>query len=167
MVKKHHDRDFTTIPNAVIKDQRLSMRDLGLLLWMLSKPPEWRFTKKSILSEIGQDGDRAIQASVKKLQAAGYLTIISGDREKGRITGSVWTVYDVPQLRNEATEQTSGLTRVCSSPQLRSPAVVNAVDNKEINNKQVSAAPATPCGAPLAGFYFDSDSGEWRRKEHK
>ena len=42
---------------------------------MLSKPPDWKFTKKSILKEISQDGDRSLQAGLKKLQDAGYLTV--------------------------------------------------------------------------------------------
>lgn len=61
------------IPNALLQDQRLSYRDLGLLVWMLSKPQDWKFSYEGMLAERTTDGKSAVQAGIKNLKAAGYL----------------------------------------------------------------------------------------------
>ena len=166
VLRQHHTQDFTVVPNALLQDQRLSFRDIGLLVWMLSKPADWKFTKKTILAEIKQDGDRSVQAAVKKLQETGYLTITRGDRKKGKLAESIWTVYDEPQLQNAAMEQPQPRKPECGSPQLRFPSVQNAVDYKRYNNKKKNAAPAVEGGAQLSEeFYLDPETGQWRRKE--
>lgn len=133
---------------------------------MLSKPSDWKFTKKNILAEISQDGDRSLQAAVKKLKDMGYLTITRGDRRKGKLAESIWTVYDTPQMQNAVVEQAQPQKSECDLPQLRFPSVQNAVDYKINNNKKKKAVPATEGGAQLPeGIYYDPDSGEFRRKE--
>lgn len=146
----------------------MSFRDVGLLVWMLSKPPDWKFTKKNILAEISQNGERSIQAAIKTLQDTGYLTITRGDRKKGKLAESIWTVYDTPQLQNAVMEQLQSEKAECDSPQLRFPAVQNAVVlvNKE-KTKRAKAVPALEGGAQLPeGIYFDPESGEFRRREN-
>lgn len=167
VLRQHHTQDFTVIPNSLLQDQRLSFRDVGLLVWMLSKPADWKFTKKNILAEISQDGDRSLQAAVKKLQDTGYLTITRGDRKKGKLAESIWTVYDTPQLQNAVMEQLQPGKPECGSPQLRFPSVQNAVDYKINNNKKKKAVPAVEGGAqPSKELYRDPETGEWRRKEN-
>ena len=75
VLRQHHTRDFTVIPNDLLQDQRLSFRDIGLLAWMLSKPHDWKFTYEGMLAERVTDGKSAIQAGVKSLKKAGYLRI--------------------------------------------------------------------------------------------
>lgn len=127
---------------------------------MLSKPADWKFTKKNILAEISQDGDRSLQAAVKNLQDTGYLTITRGDRKKGKLAESIWTVYDTPQLQNAVVEQAQHEKPECGSPQLRFPSVQNAVDYKGYR-----AAPRPLRRAQHSEeFYRDPETGEWRRK---
>ena len=165
VIRQKHTRDFTNLPNALLQDQRLSCRDRGLLVWMLSKPPDWKFTKKSILEEISQDGDRSLQAGLKKLQDAGYLKITREPRKNGKLSESIWTVYDTPQLQNAVMEQSQPGKQECETPQLRFPSVQNAVDYKERINKRNKAAPALEGGAQLPeDIFFDQESGEFRRK---
>ena len=135
---------------------------------MLSKPPDWKFTKKNILSEISQDGERSLQAAVYKLKDAGYLKITRGNRKKGKLAESIWTVYDTPQLQNAVMEKTESQKEKCSSPQLRYPAVQNAVDYKRNNNKIENAVPAMMGGVQLGGEYYyqDPKTGGYVRKEN-
>ena len=93
--KRKHSGDYTLIPNELIRDERLSCRDLGLLVWMLSKPKEWQFSYQGILHQLKLDGKGSIQSGVKNLQTAGYLTI-KQERTKGRIGDTTWNVTDTP-----------------------------------------------------------------------
>lgn len=146
VLRQHHTQDFTVIPNALLWDQRLSCRDRGLLVWMLSKPRDWKFTKKSIIAEMEQDGERSIQAGVTKLQETGYLVITRETRVKGKLAETIWNVYDTPQLQNAVMEQEPIGSPECGSPQLRYPAMQNAVVLKKNYITKEKAAPGLEAG---------------------
>ena len=156
VLRQNHTRDFTVIPNSLLQDQRLSCRDRGLLVWMLSKPPDWEFSKLSIVGELKLDGESSIKSGIKNLKAAGYLEIRQ-ERIKGKVSRSIWTVSDTPQ----------GCFSPADSPQGRYPPMENSPYTKERINKRNKAAPALEGGAQLPeGIYFDNESGEFRRKEN-
>lgn len=141
----------------------MSCRDRGLLVFMLSKPPEWKFTKTALLNELQQDGERSIQSAMKKLQELGYLEITRESRNKGRIARSIWNVRDVPQLHNAVTVNGQSDAGEKRSPQLRYPSTENAVGYKEQIIKE--AVPGLGAGGqPIGNIYFDTEAGEWRRK---
>ena len=187
VLRQHHERDYTVVPNITIEDSRLSCRDLGLLVFMLHKPPDWKFTKQALLAELEQDGERSVQSGMKNLQELGYLEITRESRRKGKLARSIWTVRDTPQLRNAAMDtstakqyaekppQLQNAVMVTAteerqgnnSPQLRYPSVQNAVDYKRKNNKKKTAVSALEGGAQLqVGLYLDRVSGEWRRRDN-
>ena len=154
VLRQAHKANFTTLPNELLQDQRLSCRDRGLLVWMLSKPPDWSFSKKSIEAELANDGESSIQAGVKNLQKAGYLKIDRKRQERGKLSVAVWTVFDCPQLENQSVD---------NSPQLDFPQLDNATCTKERINKRKQAVPALE-GGRQPEIYFDPESGAYRRR---
>ena len=64
--------NFSIIANEVIRDKNLSNKAKGLLVTMISLPPDWDYTVKG-LSYICKDGIDGIKAQLKELEAAGYL----------------------------------------------------------------------------------------------
>lgn len=154
VLRQNHTRDFTVIPNSLLQDQRLSCRDRGLLVWMLSKPPDWEFSKLSIVGELQLDGESSIKSGIKNLKAAGYLEIRQ-ERKKGKVFRSVWTVSDMPQGCFNPTESLQG----------RYPHMENSPYTKERLYKKKEAVPALEGGAQHPeGVYFDNEAGEYRRK---
>lgn len=154
VLRQQHTRNFTVFPNELLQDQRLSCRDRGLLVWMLSKPLDWSFSKKSIEAELANDGECSIQAGVKNLQKAGYLKIDRKRQERGKLSVAVWTVFDCPQLENQSVD---------NSPQLDFPQLDNAACTKERINKRKKAVPALE-GGRQPEIYFDPESGAYRRR---
>lgn len=121
---------------------------------MLSKPPDWEFSKLSIVGELKLDGESSIKSGIKNLKATGYLEIRQ-ERIKGKVSRSVWTVSDTPQ----------GCFNPTVSPQGRYPPMENSPYTKERIKKRKKAAPVLEGGAQLPeGIYFDHESGEFRRK---
>lgn len=166
VLRKKVEKDFTVIPNSLLQDKKLSCRDRGLLVWMLSQPCDWRFSKRGILAKMEQDGERSIQAAVKNLQKLGYLKITRGRREKGKLAETIWTVFDVPQLQNAVVEPLQQENPDCCSPQLRYPAMENAAYTKNGINKRETADPAfNGGGQPTGQIYYDTEVGEWRRRD--
>ena len=160
VLKQHHTRDFTVVPNDLLKDRRLSLRDIGLLVWMLSKPPDWKFTYEGMLAELETDGKSALQKSVKSLQSAKYLKI-EKKRHKGRLSESIWYVYDSPYIENQYMvnqPQTQNATEV--SPHIDSPYTVNQSLLNKDNTKDTAtknAVPALMGGVQLGGEYYYQD----------
>ena len=69
-----HKGNYTIIPNAILEDKALSLKARGLLVFMLSRPPKWRFSIRGLVSATGQ-GERVIESALKELQKAGYVSI--------------------------------------------------------------------------------------------
>lgn len=143
VLRRKHTENYTTAPNAAVNDERLSLSDLGLLLKMLSKPPEWNFSHKALQAELKLDKKGAIQKSVTNLQKAGYLKIVQ-ERKNGRLGKAVWYVYDTPYPEIPDSGKPASYKR----------------------NNIIKADPGFKAGSqPFDNLYFDEDAGEWRRKE--
>ena len=157
VLRKHHTRDFTVIPNALLRDQRLSCRERGLLVWMLSKPQEWNFSHKSLLAELPFDKKGTVQACISKLEETGYLRIVQ-ERKQGKLGKTQWYVYDVPYPDIRDTDN-----RLPPYPEI--PDSGKPASYKRKNIKKEKAVPGFGAGEqPLGNVYLDTESGEWRRK---
>lgn len=98
IIHHKHDRNFVILPNALIQDTRLSIKDIGLLCYMLSLPDQWEFSIAGLEGALGKDGRRTISASIQRLEAAGYIRrTILRDRT-GIICGHFWEVSDTPEF---------------------------------------------------------------------
>lgn len=153
VLRQSHIRNFTTLPNELLQDTRLSCGDLGLLVQMLSRPANWCFSTSSLntLYE-GRTGKESLAKSVKRLQELGYLTIERKRTPSGKLGASVWTVCDTPQTEKPE----------CGSPQSGKPDSGFPLHTK-IEHKKGKAAPALECGQQ-PGIYYDAESGEWKRR---
>lgn len=95
ILKKHHKNKFTIIPNDIFSDANLNLRDVGLLCFLLHLPDDWVFTVNGLVMVIPNEGKDAITSSLKRLEAAGYLT---RERERigGRYGSAIWHIFDSP-----------------------------------------------------------------------
>jgi hypothetical protein len=85
---------YTVIPNAALRDSRLSWKATGLLAVMLSYPDDWEFNQAHLVGLKG-DGLTAVRAALRELQIAGFLTRTPRrDSDTGRMTGHDWIVSD-------------------------------------------------------------------------
>lgn len=100
--------NFTIIPNAALRDDRLSYTARGVLTELLSRPNGWE-TNADALSERARrqrgnrsgEGRRAMRAAFSELEAAGYMIrklerIPRGEPGGGNFL-TVLEVHDTPQ----------------------------------------------------------------------
>lgn len=73
--------NFTTIPNHIINDKRLSFKAKGLFLYLISKPDGWSFSANRIKNDT-KDGEDSILSGLSELEKLGLLT-----RQKLRVKG--------------------------------------------------------------------------------
>jgi len=84
--------NFTQIPNAYIRDSRLSLRARGLFTLLLSNVEGWQVTV-SQLQKDNPEGRDAIRSAILELEELGYLRR-EQKRIKGRFDESVWITAD-------------------------------------------------------------------------
>ena len=97
--------NFTIIDNFAIKDDRLSLKALGLLVKLLSFPDNWEFSENGLIELFKKDGQSSIRSGLKELEDCKYLFRERKRDEKGRIVSVEWIILDNPQLENHNLEK--------------------------------------------------------------
>ena len=107
------EHSFTIISNEVIEDTNLDWKDLGLLVYLLSKPDNWEISLAHLAKQkrTGQDG---VATAIKNLKQAGYI------RMKRHSTGHVdWYVYDRPQIDSPKLDNPQGENKALISTEYK------------------------------------------------
>lgn len=89
-------KNFTIIGNEIFDDARLQ-EELGVLVYLLSRPDDWRISTEQLRNRFGYGRDK-IQRILGSLREYGYARIDNThDRETGRIVARAYVVFDEPQ----------------------------------------------------------------------
>jgi len=101
ILRKTNKQKYTTILHSVTLDSNLSLKDLGLLVKLLSLPDNWEFSEKGLEKILKKDGQTAIRTAIKNLEKYGYLKRVRTRDERGKVAGVEWYIYEEPQPINE------------------------------------------------------------------
>jgi hypothetical protein len=95
IVRRHHNRNFTIVPNAIFEDARLSAEAKGTLGYLLSRPHDWiiRLPHIGAVLKIGRDRTERI---FQELVDAGYVVRGKQSRSNGVWGPREFIVYDDP-----------------------------------------------------------------------
>jgi hypothetical protein len=74
LIRGHHsfDDQFTQIPNAWLRDTRLSLKSIGLLAQIMSHTPGWNMSIRALARANG-NGQDTIKTAILDLEKHGYL----------------------------------------------------------------------------------------------
>lgn len=89
------ERDFSILANKVLQDPRLSMRGLGLLVRLLSRPDNWE-TNSEVLSREFDCGREQMRTVLGELRDLGYMKLVKTQDAKGHWS-SQWFVLEEPE----------------------------------------------------------------------
>jgi hypothetical protein len=123
-------RNFTTVPNEILRDKALHWADKGLHCFLLSLPDDFEFNYVYIM-RFAPNGEDAVRASVRRLCERRYLQLERERGARGRFVGVVWTVSDEPTLGS-------------SEPDPENPGVVDPAEVKPAQDTPGQAKPAQP-----------------------
>lgn len=94
LIKPKHN--WTPMPNTWLKDKRLKLKTLGLLVKLNSLPDNWEFSIRGIAS-IMDEGEDSVRAAVTQAEKLGYLTREGRVRnEQGHFRGGDWVLHIKP-----------------------------------------------------------------------
>ena len=136
ILRHNHEQEFTILPNSLIRNPELSLRDMGLLCYILSLPPDWEFSVNGLDVIIQKNGASSVRAGVRALEKADYLRRTQIRGIDGRILYHQWTVSDIPL------GQLPDANPVAGNPLVENPLVENQlvdiplVDNQLVENRR-------------------------------
>ena len=94
MIHRTEERQtFTVINGETIKDEKLSIEALGLLVRMLSMSEKWNFSIEGLMCAFGIPHSTAVRC-LKELKALGYVKTIRTKNAAGKFTSCEWHVYE-------------------------------------------------------------------------
>ena len=118
--------NYSTLPNKLINDEKLSGDGLAVLVYLLSKPADWKVNAQNIANRF-EWGIKKVYNIMKHLIQIGYIAK-DIQREQGKFATTLYFVYDSP---------------LSQKPHVVLPQVVNGntykvkkVLNKESTNEQ-------------------------------
>ncbi|MDY7587524.1 hypothetical protein [Vibrio cholerae] len=106
VIRRAQGQEFTVLPNSTIRDSRLTLDALGLLVKLISRPSTWEVRPHQLQKECGIGRDR-LRRILSELESHGYLV-----RSKCRNPDGTWDwiseVYQEAQTRDRANNGFSG-----------------------------------------------------------
>jgi|SRR5215813_14918835 len=89
---------YTRISSGILNDTRLSPTALGLLVYALSRPPDWQLYPKQLMKRFHVRA-RTIRKALKELAVAGYACLtVRWQGGYGKTFGSHWLIRESPEL---------------------------------------------------------------------
>ncbi len=141
------ESNWTQIRNGIIDDHRITFKATAVLIYILSKPDNWR-TSTRHLSTVKKEGIDAVRTAMSELECAGYVQRRRYQDETGKWCYDT-LVYDIPQPVNKPVRNTSPQVK----PRGDNPDGDNADVYQELNTKDYErigllsqVGDHTPCG---------------------
>lgn len=95
IVRRRHAGNFTQIPNSLIRNERLSLKALGVIVHLLSLPPGYRVSLEGLCA-VRKEGETAMRTAIKQLESLNYMRIVRDRSASGQFIQSRWIVSDEP-----------------------------------------------------------------------
>jgi hypothetical protein len=141
------EANWTQIRNEIIHDQRITFKATAVLIFVLSKPDNWRTSTKH-LATVKKEGIDAIRTAMTELESAGYIK-----RRRYQDEGGKWQydtlVFDTPQTVHKSVQNSS----LQVAPRGDNPDGDNGDVYQELNTKDYEKVPLRsqegnhqPCG---------------------
>ncbi|MGH0945153.1 hypothetical protein ACQVTS_29200 [Bacillus mycoides] len=97
------DKNYTTINNTGLRDERLTWKAKGILAYILSLPDDWVFYMEEVAKH-SKDGIASLKAGMKELKECGYVKRFPIKGEDGKIHKWETIIYEVPQVEKPLVE---------------------------------------------------------------
>ena len=141
------ESNWTQIRNGIIDDHRITFKATAVLIYILSKPDNWR-TSTRHLSTVKKEGIDAVRTAMSELECAGYVQRRRYQDETGKWCYDT-LVYDIPQPVNKPVRNTSPQVKPRGdNPDGENPDVYQELINKDY--ERIGLVPQvgnhTPCG---------------------
>ena len=120
IIRAKHNKDFTQINNATLREKGLSLRARGLLAYMLSFSDEWAFSVNSLSEDCGETR-YAILTSIAELRREGFLRISQSHTSDGKFNEVTYFVFEKKSFAVSEKNEKNENAKNNISPQFEKP----------------------------------------------
>ncbi len=171
----HGHEPYTVIDRRPLEDDRLSWAARGVLGYLLAKPDDWALRIEN-LRRHGDLGRDALYGILKQLRRYGYVERRVMRDGRGRITETVYIVYEVPRTESPVPDKPdtahpdTGAPHT-GGPDRAEPTLLSNRETKEPENQvttttaPTSARTADRSSACGGGWHFPDSLSEQERRE--
>ena len=130
-------QNYTIMSNHHLRNKALSLKAKGLLSLMLSLPEDWDYTTRGLAS-ICKEGVDSVCATVRELEAAGYIIRRRIRDKNGQMRGMEYTVLEQPQPPEQGPAEAAPK---CAQPKQAEPKREKPVQENpaQLNTKEINA----------------------------
>ncbi|MFW9968603.1 MAG: hypothetical protein ACFFDF_00285 [Candidatus Odinarchaeota archaeon] len=125
-VIKDKENPYVMVNKNWINNPKMSAKAKGILLYLLSKPNDWKVYENELIKNFS-DGRDSIRSGIKELIKHGHLFRYKNRTDDGKLNGYNYDVYEIPTIDGKSN---NGLSNNGKSNTTNN----NLTDN-EINNK--------------------------------
>ena len=91
------EENYVVIDKQFIDNPVLSLQAKAVLLYLLSKPDDWRVYENDIVNHC-TNGKWAVRKAIKELISGGYMVRAQARSEDGTFQGYEYNVYECPMI---------------------------------------------------------------------
>jgi len=155
IIKPVYEIPYAQIPNATLQDMSLSHTARSILVYLLSKPDNWKVTNESLRKQVKIGSKETFQKYINELKKNGYMEY-RVERENGKLKGGDWFVYPEPQKAPEASNNKASTTSLKN----REPAKQGAcsLGDIQIKNKQIKKSKSVNNKAEIQNLSHEEKS---------
>ncbi|PFZ08412.1 phage replication protein [Bacillus pseudomycoides] len=132
------DKNYTTINNTGLRDERLTWKAKGILAYILSLPDDWVFYMEEVATH-SKDKLDSLKSGIKELKEHGYVKRYPVKNEKGKIARWEMIIYEVPQGEYPLVENPQMEKPLVDKPLVENPLLLSTKElsiNKPNTDKQ-------------------------------
>ena len=104
IIRRKHSSHYAIVPNATADDDNLAADALGVLVYLLAKPDDWKVSVANIRQRFGL-GKHRTYGILEELAGAGYVQRRQARNPESRFVNVEYIVHDTPQACAEAREE--------------------------------------------------------------
>ena len=161
VIRVEHNENYTTMSNYHLRDNRLSLRAMGLMSRMLSLPEDWDYTVRG-LAAICKEGRDAVRKALQELEAAGYLIRVQGRSDGGNFAANDYELHEKPEDRSPLTEKPSTVNPSTDLPTTDLPTTENPPEQNNESNKETKEHPPYTPPKGAGADYVPKKEASWK-----
>lgn len=144
VIRVQHTTDYTVMSNCHLRDDRLSLRAIGLMSKMLSNTDDYQYTVAGLAARC-KEGRDAVRKALQELEDAGYLVREQEHGESGKFSANNYVLYEQPQ-----TIANGGAVPLTEKPSTGKPLTENPPQRSTKKEEILNTPPIVPHGGRRA-----------------
>lgn len=151
------EKGYTVIHNHILNDTNLTFKAKGILVLLLSLPPNPRNLSIEQIARKHKDGASAVRSGIDELKDAGYLEVHQINNALGQYDGVLWCLRDT--ARGAETAQNIQENPDAENPNSDSPPSekhghINTYKTKKPKSKRTTTTPGEQSGCAVEDLRF-------------